>query len=106
MQWKTSFKQSVSDPCIYTSTMDDLFILAVYVDNILLAAKSQQKIDKLRPISESDFVSNIWVNFTIFLEFCEAEPRDRKDMDWSIGLYRSCYQKAWNGGLQTGLYTS
>ena len=49
--------------------MDDLFILAVYVDNILLAAKSQQKIDKLRPISESDFMSKIWVNFTTFLEF-------------------------------------
>ena len=42
------FKQSTSDPCIYTSTTDGLFILAVYVDDILLAAKSQQKIDQVK----------------------------------------------------------
>ena len=42
------FKQSTSDPCIYTSTTDGLFILAVYVDDILLAAKSQQKIDEVK----------------------------------------------------------
>ena len=35
------FKQSTSDPCIYTSnTTDGLFILAVYVDDILVAGKS------------------------------------------------------------------
>ena len=38
-QLKTmGFKQSTSDPCIYTSTTDRLFILAVYVNDILLAA--------------------------------------------------------------------
>ena len=48
-QLKTmGFKQSASDPCIYTSTTDDPFILAVYVDDILLAAKSQQKIDQVK----------------------------------------------------------
>ena len=49
-QLKTmGFKQSTSDPCIYTSnTADGLFILAVYVDDILLAGKSQQKIDEVK----------------------------------------------------------
>ena len=48
-QLKTmGFKQSTSDPCIYTSTTDGLFILAVYVDDILLAAKSQQKINQVK----------------------------------------------------------
>ena len=42
------FKQSTSDPCNYTSTTDGLFILAVYVDNILLAAKSQLKINQVK----------------------------------------------------------
>lgn len=43
------FKQSTSDPCIYTSnTTDGLFILAVYVDDILVAGKSQQKIDEIK----------------------------------------------------------
>ena len=44
------FKQSTSDPCIYTSKTksDCLFILAVYVDDILLAGKSQQKIAQVK----------------------------------------------------------
>ena len=44
------FKQSTSDPCIYTSKtkLDGLFILAVYVDDILLAGKSQQKLAQVK----------------------------------------------------------
>ena len=38
------FEQSSNHPCIYTSTTDGLLILAVYVDDILLAGKSQQRI--------------------------------------------------------------
>ena len=43
-------KQSTSDPCIYTSTTesDGVFILAVYVDDILSAGKSQQKIEQVK----------------------------------------------------------
>ena len=39
-----------SDPCIYTSTTesDGLFIVDMYVDNILLAGKSQQKIARIK----------------------------------------------------------
>ena len=42
------FKQSASDLCIYTSTSDGLFILAVYVDDILLARRSQRKIAQVK----------------------------------------------------------
>ena len=44
------FKQSKSDPCIYTSVTESygVFILAVYVDDILLAGKSQQKIAQVK----------------------------------------------------------
>ena len=42
------FKQSTNDPCIYTSTTDGLFILAVYVNDILLAGKSQQMIAQVK----------------------------------------------------------
>ena len=44
------FKQSTSDPCIYTSTTESggLLVLAVYVDDILLAGKSQQKIAQVK----------------------------------------------------------
>ena len=39
------FKQSSNDPCIYISTTDSL---AVYVDDIVLAGKSQQTIAKVK----------------------------------------------------------
>ena len=42
------FQQSTSDPCIYTSTEGGLFILAVYVDDILLAGKSEQRIAQIK----------------------------------------------------------
>jgi len=42
------FKQSTNDPCIYISTADSLLILAVYVDDIVLAGKSQQVIAKVK----------------------------------------------------------
>ncbi len=43
-----NFTPSKSDPCIYLSTTDSLFILAVYVDDILLAGKSQEKIAQVK----------------------------------------------------------
>ena len=42
------FKQSASDPCIYTSTSDGLFVLAVCVDDILLAGRSLRKIAQVK----------------------------------------------------------
>ena len=36
------FTQSTSDPCIYTSSKEGLLILAVYVDDIVLAEKSDK----------------------------------------------------------------
>ena len=48
-QLKTmGFEQSPNDPCIYISTTNGLLILAVYVDDILLAGKSQQRIAQVK----------------------------------------------------------
>ena len=41
------FKQSTSDPCVYTSTSDGLFVLAVYVADILLAGGRYRRTGKL-----------------------------------------------------------
>lgn len=51
------FQQSTSDPCIYTSESksDGIFILAVYVDDILLAGKSEQKIARVKADLGSSF---------------------------------------------------
>ena len=45
---KMGLQQSPSDPCIYTSKKDGLFIIAIYVDDILLAAKSEKKIAQVK----------------------------------------------------------
>ena len=51
------FKQSVSDPCIYTSKTDDgLFILGVYVDDILLAGESEQKLEQVKTVLGQQFL--------------------------------------------------
>ena len=42
------FKQSKSDPCIYVSESEGMFVIAVYVDDILLAGKSEQKIAEIK----------------------------------------------------------
>ena len=42
------FKQTPSDPCIYTSQSDGLFVLAVYVDDILMAGKSAKKMTQVK----------------------------------------------------------
>ena len=43
-----NFKQSESDPCIFTRTEGELFILAIYVDDIILACKSDSQISKVK----------------------------------------------------------
>ena len=42
---EVGFKQTLSDPCIYTHTSlsDGLCVLAVYVDDILIAGKCSKK---------------------------------------------------------------
>ena len=42
------FLQIPSDPCIYVSMKDDIFIIAVYVDDILLASKDVNKINDIK----------------------------------------------------------
>ncbi len=39
---KIGFKQTDSDPCIYVSSEGEMCIIAVYVDDILLAGKMEK----------------------------------------------------------------
>ena len=42
------FTQTASDPCLYVASEGELFIIAVYVDDIGLAAKSDQMMDQTK----------------------------------------------------------
>ena len=48
------FTQSTSDPCIYTSEGGSV-LLAVYVDNVLLAAKSEQRMSEVKQAISNRF---------------------------------------------------
>ena len=42
------FSQSPSDPCVYTSTEGEMFVIAAYVDDILLAGKTDKRIAEVK----------------------------------------------------------
>lgn len=42
------FAQTTSDPCLYVSTEEEMFVIAVYVDDIVLAGKSDRKMSEVK----------------------------------------------------------
>ena len=49
------FTQTKSDPCLYVNSEGELFIIAVYVDDILLAGKDKRKMDEIKQTLSSLF---------------------------------------------------
>ena len=64
---KMGFKQSKNDPCIYIlNSGGEIFIIAVYVNNIILAGKTSECIQKLiNAIAELSLTLLTWVSFII-----------------------------------------
>ena len=48
---KMGFLQVPGDPCLYVSSEGEMFLIAAYVDDILLAGKKQQEIDRCKASS-------------------------------------------------------
>eukprot|EP00794_Sanderia_malayensis_P020840 gene20840-22883_t len=42
------FEQTSSDPCIYTASGGELFLIAVYVDDIILAGRSDKRMKEVK----------------------------------------------------------
>ena len=49
------FIQSTSDPCIYTALEGEAFIIGVYVDDIILARKSEKKMADIKKALSDKF---------------------------------------------------
>ena len=49
------FAQTTSDPCLYISTEGEMFVIAVYVDDIVLAGKSDRKLSEVKKALASKF---------------------------------------------------
>ena len=53
---RMGFEQHSSDPCLYTSGQkDDLFIIAVYVDDLMLATRNEKKMDEVKESLAAQF---------------------------------------------------
>ena len=52
---KLGFVQSVSDPCIYVASEGKMFMIAVHVDDLVLAAKSDKRIGDVKKALGSKF---------------------------------------------------
>jgi hypothetical protein len=42
------FAQTTSDPCLYISTEGEMFIIAVYVDDIVLDGKNDRELSEVK----------------------------------------------------------
>ena len=45
---KMGFKQAAGDPCIYMASEGEMFLIAVYVDDILLAGRSDERLTTVK----------------------------------------------------------
>ena len=52
---KMGFVQSASDPCIYVDAGGEVFYIGIYVDDIILAGKSDKKIKEVKETLEKKF---------------------------------------------------
>ena len=49
------FQQSSADPCIYVQNADTLSIVAVYVDDLIMATKTQEEMQQVKQLLQSRF---------------------------------------------------
>ena len=52
---RKGFAQTTGDPCIYTALEGEMFIIAVYVDDILLAGKSDRRMTEVKQALSKQF---------------------------------------------------
>ena len=85
---KMGFVQTTSDPCLYTSTEGETFIIAVYVDDILLAGKSDKQIKEAKEALAKQF-----------------EVKDMGELHYFLGMNIAQNQRAGNIWIGQPAYT-
>ena len=73
------FEQTKSDPCLYISSEGELCIIAVYVDDILLAIKSKKRMKDVKSKLSAQF-----------------EVKDLRDLQYLLGvsIIQNCSEKS------------
>ena len=78
-----------SDPCLYLSTEGEMFIIAVYVDDIVLAGKGKQGISEVKDALASRFEVKDMGDYTIFWVQRLCRIKEWCCLGRSTGLYRN-----------------
>ena len=81
------FAQSTSDPCVYMSTKGEMFVIAVYVDDIVLAGKTDERIAEVKKALSERFKVKDMGNLHYFLGVKVAQNYDTGETWIGQGLY-------------------
>ena len=84
---KMGFLQTASDPCIYRSSGRETFLIGVYVDDIILAGKSERKMREVKEaLGEKFDIKDLGKLHYFRYESCTGRE-DWKYLDRSAGIY-------------------
>ena len=81
------FRQTPSDPCLYVSTEGEMFFVAIYVDDILLAGKSNKKMDEVKKTLGKHFKMKDMGQLSYFLGVKVVQNKE----NGSIWIGQPCY---------------
>ena len=91
------FAQATSDPCIYIAKSGEPFIIGIYVDDILLAGKSDKQLGEVKLALAERFDMKIFNYFSRCQDSIESQSWYY--LDWSTDLYRRSPTEVWYGEL-------
>ena len=74
------FEETDSDPCIYTASGGEFFLVAVYVDDIILAGKSEKRMKEVKDVTAEKFMVKDLGELYHFFGIKVIHGKDRKNI--------------------------
>ena len=95
---KIRFEQEAGDPCLYMASEGEMFLFAVYVDDILLAGKGNERLTAVKLTLSEKFQVKDFGRVAI-LPGSEGHTRSHewKCLDWIGVVHREYIKKIWYG---------
>ena len=89
---KLGFVPAVSDPCVYAASEGEMFLIADHMDDLVLAAKSDKRIDDVKKALGDKFeVKDIFWE----LKCCRTNKMETFGLDNQSTPKRSCVNLTW-----------
>ncbi len=81
------FLQSSSDPCVYIDAVDEIAVVGLYVDDIVFACKTEEKLERFKDALCSKFDVKMLGKLRYFLGLKVVQDETSGD----VWLGQSCY---------------